>query len=294
MLRNTAPGRTAPRAYRFLVSVIRPIIMRLTDRHWRGMENLPARGGYLVAPNHLSNLDPVTFAHALIDNDVPVKMLAKSELFAIPVFGRIIASAGMIPVHRGTSRAADSLADARAALDKGEVIGIFAEGTLSHDPDGWPMRAKTGIGRLALQSGVPVIPVAQWGAHRLMPRHSFTLVTLRRQRVDVVAGPPVDLSDLTGREVTPELARAATDRIMGEVARLLGEIRGETPPEHVWDIKVDGNTKQSFREANAALKQDRRAASLLGQVLRRLGINPRDLEGGARYDGDGTIEDAEL
>lgn len=254
MRMNPAEGRTYPWSYRFAKGLVRPALMKLTEQHWSGMENLPPVGGYIAVANHVTNADPFTFAHFLIDQNVPVKMLAKSELFKIPVFKWIIAGAGMIPVYRGTSRAGDSLAAAKEALARGEVIGIFPEGTLSQDPDGWPMAGKTGAARLALETGVPVIPIAQWGAHRVMPAHTSRLTGLKRQRVDVVAGKPIDFSDLAGQPITGAVLRVATDRIIDELRRMVGEIRGETPPERVWNVAVHGDMKAQLRELNRKKK----------------------------------------
>ncbi|HZK05699.1 MAG TPA: lysophospholipid acyltransferase family protein [Actinomycetaceae bacterium] len=272
MRMKPAEGRTVPAGYRFARAVLRPVIMRLTERHWAGSENLPPEGAYIAVANHVTNADPITFAHYMVDHDVPVKILTKSELFEVPIFRRVITSAGMIPVERGTKKAGDSLAAAKEALARGEVIGIFPEGTLTHDPDGWPMHGKTGAARLALESGVPVIPIAQWGAHRLMPRHSGRLVTLKPQRVDVVAGPPVDLSDFADQPLTGTVLREATDRIMHQLRGMLGEIRGETPPEHVWNIRIDGDMREALKAESAKIRADQRADSLLGRVLGRLGL----------------------
>lgn len=243
-----APGRSVPGAYRAATAMMRPFLMAFTERHWSGAENLPQEGGFIAISNHVSNLDPLTFAHFLIDNNVPVKMMAKASLFKIPLGGgKIIASAGMIPVERGSSKAGNSLVAAKAALAKGEAVGMFPEGTLTNDPDGWPMRARTGVARLALETGVPVIPIAQWGAHRLVPPHSQRPTKLARQRLDVVAGPPIDLSEFAGANPTGQVLRAATDKMMGVLRTMVGEIRGETPPEHVWDLSTDG----TYREAMA-------------------------------------------
>ena len=278
MRMKPAPGRSLPAGFRFLRGVLRPVMMRWTDRHWSGTENLPSEGGYIVVANHATNADPISFGHFLVDNHVPVKILAKAELFRVPVFGRLITSAGMIPVERGTSHAIDSLRYAKEALARGEVIGIFPEGTLTHDPDGWPMRAKTGAARLALESGVPVIPIAQWGMHRIMPRHTGKIISFRRQRVDVMAGPAVDLSDLQGQEISGSVLREATDRIMAEIRRMLGEIRGETPPEHVWNIAVDGNMKAAIKAQSARVPRDRKGERVLTGVLARLGLKKEQLE----------------
>lgn len=247
-----APGRELPFAYRAVVAILRPPMSLATERHWAGAEHLPETGGFIAVSNHVTNLDPLTFAHFLVDNDVPVKFLAKEELFRVPVLGWLSRKVKHIPVHRGSAKAAESLEAARAALASGECVAIFPEGTLTHDPDMWPMLGKTGVARLALTTRAPVIPVAQWGAHRVIPRFESLPGTLRRQRVDVVAGPPVDLDDLYDLPVDAAVLRTATDRIMRRLTDAVAEIRGEEPPARFWDRRVDGDGKDRYLQQKAA------------------------------------------
>lgn len=266
-----APGRSYPPMYRAVATLLRPVLTLSTRRHWAGAENLPATGGFIAVANHVTNFDPLTFAHFLVDHDVPVKFLAKKELFGIPFFGWILTKVGQIPVHRGTARAADSLKDAQDALERGECVAIFPEGTLTHDPAAWPMKGKTGVARLALATRVPVVPIAQWGAHRVVPRFASLPHTLVPQRVDVVAGPPVDLSDLYELPIDATTLRLATDRIMMRLTDQLAELRGEAPPDRVWDRSVDGDTKAEYLAERAAARreQTRRRLEPLNRLARR-------------------------
>lgn len=259
---HPAEGRSYPPMYRTVVGILRPPLSLVTRRHWGGAENLPAEGGFIAVANHVTNFDPLTFAHFLVDNGVPVKFLAKSELFSIPFFGWILGKVGHIPVHRGTARAADSLRDAELALQRGECVAIFPEGTLTHDPGAWPMRGKTGVARLALATRVPVVPIAQWGAHRVVPRFGSLPATLLPQRVDVVAGPPVDLSDLYDQPLDGTVLRVATDRIMTRLTEQLAEIRGEAPPGRFWDRSVDGDSKAAYLAEKAAERRERTRARI--------------------------------
>lgn len=230
----------ANRAYRNVARVLRPVLYAITRRDWRGAEHLPAGTGFIAAGNHMTNVDPLTFAHYLYDNGVAPKILAKSSLFSVPVLGWVLRTSGQIPVYRNTSQAGDSLRAAEAALAEGECVAVFPEGTLTRDPDLWPMVAKTGVARLALTTRVPVVPVAQWGAQRLLGRYAKVFKPFPPKRVTVVAGPPVDLDDLYGRPLDAATLREATARVMAAVTALLADVRGETPPATPYDMRRPG------------------------------------------------------
>lgn len=263
-----AAGRTNPFAHRFVVAVLRPLAKRVMKFSFEGTEHLPASGGFIVCANHLSNMDFLPFGVFLVDHDIPVKFLAKSSLFELPIAGRIIGSAGQIPVFRGTSQAVDSLGAAKEALAAGEVIGIYPEGTLTGDPDLWPMRAKTGAGRLALATRVPVIPVAQWGPQNVAGRFRRFPWRLRRTPVVVRAAAPVDLADLYDRADDPGAAREATDRIMARIREILADLRGEEAPETVWDRRTDPRLsarEQQIKEAATKQLRGRAGRRRLGR-----------------------------
>jgi 1-acyl-sn-glycerol-3-phosphate acyltransferase len=155
--------------YRLTVSIVQPLSMLLTRREWRGAENIPAQGGVIVAANHLSYVDPMTFGHFVYASGRTPRFLAKSSLFEVPVFKYLVRGAGQIPVYRGTDDAAAALSAGVDALRRGECLLIYPEGTATRDPDCWPMQARTGVARLALTSGAPVVPAAQWGPQELWP-----------------------------------------------------------------------------------------------------------------------------
>ena len=156
--------------YRFVEFILRPILKAATARDWRGGEYLRVDQGIVVAMNHLSWYDPLVAAHFVNDNGRPVRFLAKVEVFKIPLLGSILKSAGQIPVHRGNSdAAAGSLREAFNAIENGQCVVIYPEGTLTRDPNLWPMTAKTGVARIALMTGAPVIPAAQWGPQEVIP-----------------------------------------------------------------------------------------------------------------------------
>jgi 1-acyl-sn-glycerol-3-phosphate acyltransferase len=218
--------------------VLRPGIRMLMHLDWHGQEHVPADGAMILAANHLSYTD--IFAVSLFADSAgryPV-FLAKSSLFDIPLIGGMIAKLGQLPVNRGATNAAVVLKDAELVANSGACVIFYPESTVTRDPEKWPMVAKTGVARLALSTGAPVIPVAHWGAQRLLPYGKFVPRVLPRKTVKVLAGPPVDLSEFAGEPLNSQTLRAATDKIMTAVAGLLGELRGETPPAEFYHPAV--------------------------------------------------------
>ncbi|OLF18842.1 1-acyl-sn-glycerol-3-phosphate acyltransferase [Actinophytocola xanthii] len=193
-------------------------------------DRIRREGGVLLVMNHISHLDPpvdAVFVHR--QGRVP-RFLAKESLFRVPLFKYLIGGAGSIPVTRRSSGAADSLHAAGAALREGKLVVIYPEGTITRDPDGWPMRARTGVARLALETEAPVIPAARWGTKQIFDGYTKKFRPFPRKRVDIRVGEPVDLSAYRGRPVTNELLREVTDVLMTRVRDLLVEIRQEPAP----------------------------------------------------------------
>ncbi len=237
---STSGRPDLPFAYRFAVGILRPLLMVLTKRDWRGAENLPRTGGFVVAPNHVSHLDPVIFAHFMYDNGREPYFLGKEGVFRVPVVGAILRGAQQIPVYRNTGRAADSYRAAVAAVEQGKCVAVYPEGTLTRDPDLWPMVGKTGAARIALATRCPVIPVAQWGPQEILEPYGKRPKLLPRKTMRVSAGPPVDLSDLHDRPRTGEVLREATNRIMAAITVELEQIRSEKAPLERFDARKHG------------------------------------------------------
>jgi 1-acyl-sn-glycerol-3-phosphate acyltransferase len=215
--------------YRLAVVIILPTMLLLFRRQFRGTEHLPRSGGFIVAVNHISYADPFAVALFLHTNGRRPRFMAKHTLFKLPFAGSVLRGAKQIPVFRNTTDAGNALRAAVAAVRAGECVVVYPEGTVTKDPDLWPMQAKTGVARLALETGAPVVPIGQWGAHEFLgpdkrPR-PFPRKTLR-----MAAGPPVDLSAWHGAEPSAEVLRAMTSKVMGEVTALVAELRGEVPP----------------------------------------------------------------
>ena len=227
-------------AYRFAAAVLRPILMRVTRREWTGYEHFPREGGFIVCPNHISYADPLLFAHYVFDSGREPYFLAKESVFRIPVAGRIIAKAEQIPVYRESGQAADAFRAAVQAIRDGKCVGIYPEGTITRDPDVWPMTGKTGAARIALETRCPVIPVAQWGAQEILAPYDTKGRLFPRKRIQMRAGPPVHLADLYGRPLTTAVLREATERIMSAITRELEVLRGEPAPAERFDARTSG------------------------------------------------------
>lgn len=214
---------------RWLVRVLRPWCMLLTRRDWRGAEHFPD-GGFVLATNHVSHTDPLLLSHYLVDHCVPPRFLAKASMFAVPLGGRLLVACGQIPVYRESADAGMALSAAVDSVGAGVVVVIYPEGTLTRDPDLWPMAGRTGAARVALMTGCPVVPVAQWGPQAILPPYTKRLALFPRRTIHVHAGPPVDLEDLRGRAIDADVLARATDRILDAITAQLATIRGQTPP----------------------------------------------------------------
>ena len=192
--------------------------------------NLPSTGGVIVVTNHVSHVDPLTFAHFLFDNGRLPRYLAKEGLFRVFFVGQVLRGTRQIPVYRESADASRAFSAAVTAVRDGECVAIYPEATLTRDPDQWPMVGKTGAARVALETGAPVIPIAQWGPQELLAPYAKKPDIFPRKTMRMRAGPPVDLSDLAGRPIDAPLLREVTERLMTAITSLLEEIRGEQAP----------------------------------------------------------------
>ena len=221
-------------------SIIKPTMLAATSRTWIDGEKIPATGGCIVAFNHISHIDPLLSALFVYDHGRVPRYLAKSGLFANRALGSFLTSAGQIPVERLTRNAVGAYDAAVRAIAEGECIVIYPEGTLTRDPDLWPMRGKTGAARIALVTGCPVIPVGQWGAQEVLPPYTKTPHLVPRKNIVMKAGDPVLLDDLTALPTGPATIAEATDRIMAAITAIVADLRGGTPPAVRYDPRVTG------------------------------------------------------
>jgi len=227
-------------AFGLCAFALRRPLMLLTKRDWRGAEHIPETGGCILVSNHVSEVDPVPFAHFVYDNGRLPRFLGKAEVFKVPVLGRILNDAGQIPVYRKSADASKAFSAAVDAVHRGECVVVYAEGTITRDPDMWPMVGKTGAARIALSTGCPAIPCAQWGPQDLLAPYARKPKLFPRKLMRIRAAAPVDLTDLQGKKLTPAVLREATERIMADVTTLLEDIRGEKAPTVRFDPRIAG------------------------------------------------------
>ncbi|WP_239451814.1 1-acyl-sn-glycerol-3-phosphate acyltransferase [Frondihabitans sp. PAMC 28766] len=220
-----------------------PLLVAQAKYTVRDADKLPATGPFVVTPNHYSNYDPLIVGVILFRLGRVPRFLAKSSLWKVPVLKWIMRSTGQVPVDRtGRTRGADPIESGGAALARGEGVIVYPEGSLTREPDMWPMRGKSGAVRLALATGVPLIPMAQWGAQDILGRDDKIHV-FPRKRVRAAFGDPVDLSAYRGRHLDQHELMEATALVMRRITELLAEIRGGTPPERLYDPAEHNQTE---------------------------------------------------
>jgi 1-acyl-sn-glycerol-3-phosphate acyltransferase len=224
------------------VMVLRPLIAILIRNKWEGTENIPRSGPVIFAPNHMSYVDWGTDALFFQANGRYPTFMIKASAFKVKFIGPVLHKAGQLPVHRGRTDAGLVLKQAEESLKNGEAVIVYPEGTATRDPDLWPMVAKTGVARLALKTGAPVIPVAHWGTHDILPYGSTKPKFFPRKTVRTVAGRPVDLSKWSGSRLTATTLREATTAIMADVTALVAQLRAEEPPALPYDPASSSRT----------------------------------------------------
>lgn len=230
--------------WRILAAIVIPVLLLLGRYRFRDSDRIPTSGPVIITPNHYSNIDPLVSAYAVWRTGRVPRFLAKASLFRIPVFGAILRGTGQIPVQRaGANAGGDSLAAAGKLVGDGLAVIVYPEGTLTRDPDMWPMRGKSGAVRLALEHNVPIIPFAHWGAQQILPRYSKRLSLFPRKNVQGVFGPPVDLSRWAGTPLTSKTLADATTAVMQAITALVEELRDEKAPAERWDPSKHGQTE---------------------------------------------------
>jgi 1-acyl-sn-glycerol-3-phosphate acyltransferase len=210
-------------------------------------EKMPQTGAVIITPNHYSNIDPVVIGVATWYLGRLPRFMAKASILRVPVVGWILRKSGQIPVERGGStRSSAALMAAKELVSKERAVIVYPEGSLTRDPDIWPMRGKSGAVRLALELGIPVVPIAHWGTQNLMARYSKKLNVFPRHTIDVKVGDPVDLSEFAGKPLDNKTLTAATNKVMDAITALLEDLRGEKAPATRWN-PADHNQSETGR-----------------------------------------------
>jgi len=251
--RRVDPEKARPSLFWLLGGIIVPVMSLFAKIEIEGDEHLPEEGPFVLAPNHYSEIDPLIVAIAVWRLGRAPRFMAKESLFRVPVLGPAMRGTGMIPVaRRGSSASAkETLETARRLSEAGDGVIVYPEGTLTRDPDLWPMRGKTGAARLALAGDIPLIPAAQWGAQQIMPRYGKFRFWPLRNRVRLKFGPPMDLSASKGHEHQSSEHARVTGDLMNEITHLLEDLRGQTAPAERWNPNEHGQKETGRLEPEA-------------------------------------------
>lgn len=207
---------------------MRPPLQLWFNWHLEGLEQIPREGPAIVAGNHLSYVDPFAHGYFVDRAGRRPRFLAKQELFEIPLVGAALRGARQIPVVRG-SDAVSPIDEAKRAIDDGEVIVIYPEGTTTTtNPDFSPGGGRTGAVRLSLSTGVPIVPVATWGGQWIWRKAGKQSLAFGRP-IWLEAGEPIDVTALAAGDPERSTVRELTDHLMDELGRLVADLRARYP-----------------------------------------------------------------
>lgn len=237
-----------PSFFWVIASLVLPIWSLMVQYRFTPQSKLPQQGSFILAPNHYSEIDPIAVGAACWHMGRLPRFMAKGSLFRVPVVGWVLRTTGQVQVARpggDTSRLSDinPIKAANELIQRDSGVIVYPEGSLTREPNLWPMRGKTGAVRLALASGIPLYPMAHWGAQKLMPRYGKSIRPFPRKRILVNIGEPLDLSEFAELPIDQKVVTAATDKLMEKISELLGELRGETPPAERWNPSKQGQSE---------------------------------------------------
>lgn len=240
----STPEKRRPSLFWLLAGLVLPIWSMMVGYRFTAKSMLPASGPFILSPNHYSEIDPLVMGAATWKLGRQPRFMAKASLFRIPVVGWLLKLSGQIPVERqGAGSSENPMGAASVLIEKGRGVIVYPEGSLTRDPDLWPMRGKSGAVRLALESGIPLYPAAHWGTQELMPRYAKAIHPFPRKIIDVAVGDPLDLSEYAGKNIDQRVVTEATNKLMDAIAALLGELRGTQPPKERWDPAQQGQSE---------------------------------------------------
>ena len=230
-LRRPGHGEKVGLTWGIVMAILYVPFSLLVKLRYRNIERLPQDGAAIIVTNHVSHVDPFLVAKLVLDGARRPRFLAKDTIFDVPVVGAAMRGMGHIPVKRGTSDAIESLAAAVDALRRGGMIVLHPEGTVTRDPDFWPMSGKTGAARLALLApDVPVIPVAQWGIQQQVDLYRKRVRLVPRPRHVLSVGEPIDLSAFHGGDLDARTLHEVTDVIIRRLRADVADLRGVAAP----------------------------------------------------------------
>jgi len=229
-----------PSFFWFLAVLVLPIFNLAVRFRFHHPQRMPQTGPFVLAPNHYSEIDPVVMGVVSWKLGRAPRFLAKASLFKNPVLGWLLRSSGQIPVERAGSKSHAALRAAEELVEKGRMVIVYPEGSLTREPDLWPMRGKTGAVRIALERDIPIIPAAHWGTQALLARYGKKVSLFPRKTIDVAIGEPLDLSAYRGKPLDQATLLKATGELMDAIAELLAELRGEPAPPERWDPTAHG------------------------------------------------------
>ncbi len=243
--------------WRLIAAIILPWLTWVSKITWSHLDRLPRRGPFVMAANHYTELDVLYLVDLIWRIGRLPRFLAKASIWTVPLVGRIMTDSQQIKVERDSS-GAGSIRTAEQIIANGSAVVVYPEGTLTREPDLWPMRGKTGAARIALEAGVPVIPVAHWGIQAVMPRYGRLKPFGRRRPVSILVGEPVDLSAWHGKPLTQTVLTEATEAIMTAITALLEELRGEPAPTQRYDPAKHGQSEHGNLKKAAKRAKRRR------------------------------------
>jgi 1-acyl-sn-glycerol-3-phosphate acyltransferase len=239
-----ARNREKTLLFRVLHFVLATPVKAVASLKYYGLENVPATGAFLVVRNHFTNADPVTIGMAVYRSGRMPHFLAKQSLWKVPVFGWLLRSTHQIPVDRhGVARGSGPIEAAGGIVELGGSVVIFPEGSLTRDPDLWPMRGKTGAARIALATKIPVIPAAHWGDQAILPANGGRPRLWPRPKVTLRFGEAIDLSAYYDKPVDAALLSEVTTVIMQAITDVVAEVRGEVAPPERWNPVAHGQSE---------------------------------------------------
>nr|WP_236628769.1 lysophospholipid acyltransferase family protein [Cryobacterium roopkundense] len=230
-----------------LAAILLPVMNLAARFRIVDADKFPRTGAFVLAPNHYSEIDPVVMGVVSWKLGRLPRFLAKASVFEIPIVGAVLRRSGQIPVQRGGSvRGSGPVKAAQLLVERGQMVVVYPEGTLTRDPDMWPMRGKTGAVRIALEQDIPIVPAAHWGTQHVMERYSKKISFFPRKTISVKIGDPVDLSAFRGRSLDTATLNEATAVVMEAITGLLEDLRAEKAPVKRWN-PAEHNQKETGR-----------------------------------------------